>query len=83
LLFSAVSLLFRFVEEIIPMIAKYKSFGGAIAHLLQEISWPHFWVLHIWLYTTLLIYCLVSDLIQEIEVVKVKAILLGSRVKAS
>ena len=81
LFFSAVSLLFRFVEELIPLIAKHNSFVSAVAHMAEEISWPHFWVLQMWLYTVLLLYCLISDLIHEIGAVKVKEILLGSRSK--
>jgi hypothetical protein len=81
LLFSAVSLLFRFVEELIPLIAKHNSFVAAVTHMAEEVSWPHFWVLQMWLYTALLLYCLISDLVHEIGAVKFKKILLGYKTK--
>lgn len=83
LLFSAVSLLFRFVEELIPLIAKYNGLVTAAAHLLEEVSWPHFWVLQMWLYASLLLYCLTSELAHMIGAVKVKGMLLGPKARAS
>jgi len=83
LLFSAVSLLFRFVEELIPLIAKHNGLVTAATHLLEEVSWPHFWVLQMWLSASLLLYCLASELVRMIGAVKVKGMLLDSKTKAS
>jgi hypothetical protein len=83
LLFSAVSLLFRFVEELIPLIAKHNGLVTAVTHLIEEVSWPHFWVLQMWLCASLLLYCLASELVRILGAVKVKAILLGSKARAS
>jgi hypothetical protein len=43
--FSAVAGLFRFVEELMPPIAKHHGLVTAATHLFEEMSWPHFWVL--------------------------------------
>jgi len=82
LLFSAVSLLFRFIEELIPLIAKHNGFVTAATHLFDEVSWPHFWVLQMWLYTSLLLYCLASEFVDMFGAVKVKGMLLGPKAKA-
>jgi hypothetical protein len=83
LLFSAVTLLFRLVEELIPLLAKHNGLVTAATHLFEEVSWPHFWVLQMWLYASLLLYCLASELMHMIGVVKVKGILLGPKARAS
>jgi hypothetical protein len=83
LLFSAVSLLFRFVEELIPLIAKHNGLVTAATHLLEEVSWPHFWVLQMWLYASLLLYCLASELVRMIGAVRVKGMLLGPKARVS
>jgi hypothetical protein len=42
-IFSLFTLLFRCVEELIPLISKYGSLPSAGQHLIHEIAWPHFW----------------------------------------
>jgi hypothetical protein len=83
LLFSAVSLLFRFVEELIPLIAKHNGPVTAATHLLEEVSWPRFWVLQMWLCASLLLYCFASELVHIIGAAKVKGMLLGPQARAS
>jgi hypothetical protein len=83
LLFSAVSVLFRVVEELIPLLAKHNGLVTAATHLLEEVSWPHFWILQMWLYASLLLYCLAAELVRLIGAVKVKGMLLGPKTRAS
>jgi len=83
LLFSAVSVLFRFVEEFIPLIAKHNSLITAVMHLIEEVSWPRFWVLQMWLCSSLLLYCLAAELVRMMGAAKVKEMLLGSKARAT
>jgi hypothetical protein len=83
LLFSIVSLLFRVVEEFLPLLAKHNGLVPAATHLFEEVSWPHFWVLQMWLNASLLLYCLASELVRTIGAVKVKGMLLGTKARAS
>lgn len=79
LIYGTLASLLRIVEEIIPLISKYHSLAGAGEHLLSEISWPHFWGLQIWLYVSLLLYCLASELVRVMGAQKMKALLFGSK----
>jgi hypothetical protein len=79
LLFGAVSGLFRFREELMPLIAKHHGLVTAAAHLFEEVSWPHFWVLQMWLYASLLLYCLAAALVRMVGAVQVKGMLLGAK----
>jgi hypothetical protein len=79
LLFATVALLFRFVEEIIPLTSKH---GGVVATtkaMYGEISWPLFWVLALWILGGLFLYCLASELIRAVGPEKVKDMLFGTR----
>ena len=43
------SLLVRYVEHLIPLIREYKNLTVANNHLLDEVVWPYFWLVQIWL----------------------------------
>lgn len=77
LLFGAVTLLFRFIEELIPLISKHQGFVTAILRLHEEVSWPQFWVFQLWLFSALLLYCLVSELARMIGAEKIKGMIFG------
>ena len=83
LLFGAVAFLFRFIEELIPLISKHESLVTAIAHVYEEIPWPQFWVFQLWVFSALLLYCLASELVRMVGAEEVKRMLLGSKATAS
>ena len=78
LLFGTVASLFRFIEEIIPLIWKHGDFVVATAQLSREISWPQFWVFQLWLFSALFLYCLAAELVRMVGTEKVKGMLWGS-----
>lgn len=82
LLFGAVTLLFRFIEELIPLTRKHEGLATAIGHLYQEVSWPQFWVFQLWLFSALLLYCLASELARMVGAEKIKGMIIGSKPKA-
>jgi uncharacterized membrane protein len=43
LLYLACTLLFLYLEELIPLISKYGSFISASEHLVEEVNWFKFW----------------------------------------
>jgi len=79
LLYFAVTLLFRFVEELIPVALKYGDLASATRAMFQEVSWPLFAVLSIWIFGGLFLYCLASELVEAVGREKVKQILFGNR----
>jgi hypothetical protein len=83
LLFGAVALLFRFIEELIPLISKHESLVTATAHIYEEVPWPQFWVFQLWLFSALLLYCLASELVRMVGSEQVKRMLLGSEARPS
>jgi len=83
LLFAAVVLLFRFVEEIIPLTSKHGGVVAATKAMYGEISWPLFWVLALWILGGLFLYCLASELVRAVGPEKVKELLFSTRTTGS
>lgn len=74
-LFASVALLFRIVEEIIPLISKHGGILAATDALVNEISWPIFWISALWILGGLVLYCLTSEIVRAVGSEKVKEIL--------
>lgn len=71
-------LLFRFVEEIIPLAWKHGGLVEATQVLLREISWPLFSIMTLWVMGGLLLYCLASELMRALDSAKVREIFFGT-----
>jgi len=64
LLFAAVALAFRILEELVPLISKHGSVGAAAARMMDEVHWPLFWVVALWIFFSLFLYCVASELLR-------------------
>lgn len=58
--------LFRYLEEVIPLMSKYDTFSEANKNLIHEIKWPQFWTIQIVLFIFLIIYVSYVELIKVI-----------------
>lgn len=66
LLFGAVTVVFRVLEEFLPVIARQEQLGHAVERLRSDFSWPHFWVVQMWLFALLFQFTLATELIRSI-----------------
>ena len=66
LVYVLAAFLVRLVENLIPLIIKYDSFREAMARIEDDIVWPHFWIIYIWLSVLLFVYCSLRELIRAI-----------------
>ncbi len=82
LLYSAVTLLFRLLEELISLTSKHHGVMPALRSMFSEISWPLFAVLALWILGGLFLYCLASELIKAMGRDAVKHLLFEPRVSA-
>jgi hypothetical protein len=76
-IFSVFTLLFRVIEEVIPLAAKDRSLEAAAQHFFEEVPRHHFWVLQMWLYGSLVMYCLVTELGHRVGVKNFNELLLA------
>jgi hypothetical protein len=83
LLFGAVAMLFRLVEEIIPLLLKHESLTAALVSVDEEINWPQFWAFQLWLFGALFLYCLAAELVREIGGARVMAMIIRPQADTS
>jgi hypothetical protein len=76
-LYGTVALLFRELEELIPVLLKHGDLGAAIGRAVADVSKARFLVIHMWLYTLLFIYALASEAVRMLGRDGLWAVLLG------
>ena len=83
LLYSLVVLLFRVVEELIPLASRHGGLLLAVKAMYREVSWPLFGVLAVWIVCGLFLYSLVSELVRIAGPGKVNEVLFGTHSRDS
>jgi hypothetical protein len=66
IIYSLAALLIRYVEHLIGFLRQYGSLSVANSRLLEEINWPRFWSVQIWLLVLIFIYCEFRELIRVV-----------------
>ena len=74
LIYFVAALAFRYLEHLIHFWRKSADFAEANRRLLEEIVWPHFWAVQLWLLVLLLIYCAFRELVRALGRERVIAI---------
>lgn len=78
-LYSVVVLLFRILEEAIPLFAKHDGVITAAKAMYDEVAWPLFWVVALWTTGGLVLYSLAAELVEALGAARIKEILFGKR----
>jgi hypothetical protein len=78
LIYFVITTAFHYVEELIPLWRKYGGVVAAHERLFEEVSWPHFWVVQLWVAFSLLCYCTGVELIRAVGKERVRALLFGA-----
>ncbi len=60
--YAVLILALRLVEELVPLSIKYGGVSLATEHFVEDVSWPHFWAVQIWLFVALGFYAAVVEL---------------------
>jgi hypothetical protein len=66
IIYVLTAFLVRVAEHLVPLIIKYGSFREATVRIVDEVVWPHFWVIYLWLSVLLFVYCSLRELIRVI-----------------
>jgi hypothetical protein len=67
----------RYVEEFIHFYRTHHTVLDANRHLLDEVVWPHFWAIQIWLTVLLLVYCTMDELKRALGRDRMRELFLG------
>lgn len=71
------TLLVRYLEHTLPIYLETKNLAEANHRLYEEIIWPHFWLIQVWLVVLFFVYCTLRELVRVIGVRKAAALFLG------
>lgn len=64
LIYFTAAISFRYLEHLIHFWRRSAGFAEANRRLFDEIIWPHFWAVQLWLLVLLLIYCAFRELVR-------------------
>jgi hypothetical protein len=65
-IYVLVAFIVRFLEYLIPLWWKYRSLSLATERLWNEIIWPHFWAIQIWLFCLFFVFVSFRELARTI-----------------
>ena len=72
----------RYLEELFHFYRSQGTLLDANRHLLDEVAWPHFWAIQIWLTVLLLVYCTMQELRRALGHERVMAMFFGTTARA-
>ncbi|MGD0279511.1 MAG: hypothetical protein ABSC11_09415 [Smithella sp.] len=58
------ALLVRYLMQVLPLLRRHENLVEVNRHLVNEVVWPHFWILQMWLAVLFLIFCAMRELIR-------------------
>ena len=78
-IYFVVAFVVRYLEELFHFYRQHGTVWEANRHLLDEVVWPHFWAIQIWLSALLLVYCTLQELMRALGRDKVQELFFGGR----
>lgn len=60
------ALVVHYLEHLVPIWWREGDLSAANHRLLDEIVWPHFWVIQLWLVVLLFVYCALREFIRAV-----------------
>lgn len=77
LIYFLAALLVRYLEHVAPLAWQLQDFAEANRRLAEEIVWPHFWLIQMWLVVLFFVYCAMRELVRAIGREKVVQMFIG------
>jgi hypothetical protein len=65
-IYTLAAVLVRYLESLVHLIFQYKSLSLANRHLFEEMVWPRFWAIQIWLLVIIFLYCGFRELMRVV-----------------
>jgi hypothetical protein len=82
-IYGLITFAFRYLEELVPLVRKYGGIAAAHERLLEEVSWPHFWAVQLWIAFSLVLFCAGVEFIRVIGKDRVLGLLFGASTRAN
>ena len=65
-IYMAAALFVHYLEHLVPLWWRSGDFVQANHQLMEEMVWPHFWAVQLWLVVLLFVYCTLRELVRVI-----------------
>lgn len=72
LIYNVAAVILRYIERMIHLWPEQGSFVAANATLIDQASWPHVVLVHMWLAVLLIVYCCLRELVRQIGADRVR-----------
>lgn len=79
MIYFVAALAVRYLEHVLPLLREEGSLAAANRRILEEIIWPHFWLVQMWLLVLFFVYCAMRELVRAVGREKVIAMFVGAR----
>lgn len=79
ILYSLLIITFQFLEEVIPLASQKVPFFETCKQVFNEVKWPSFWAIHIFIMVFLIIFVISNEIIKEIGLKKFKMLFFSKR----
>lgn len=76
-IYMVAALIVRYLEHLIPLVREYMNMKVANSHLLDEVVWPHFWLVQLWLFVCFLVYCTIREIVRALGQEKIRSMFFG------
>jgi hypothetical protein len=76
-IYVAAALAVHYMEHLVPLWWRAGDLAAANEQLMNEIVWPHFWAIQIWIVVLLFMYCAMRELIRAIGPREVRRMFFG------
>jgi hypothetical protein len=76
-IYMGATMLIRYIEHLVPRLWEYRNLSVANSHLLNEVIWPHFWLVQLWLLVCFFMYCTERELGRVIGRDKLRSMFFG------
>ncbi len=77
-IYMIAALVVRYVEHLIPFLRQHGDLALANRHLFDEVVWPHFWAVQIWLLALFFSYCALRELVRVLGPDRVRSMFFGA-----
>src|SRR5262245_6361231 len=77
-IYVVAALAVHYLEHLVPLWWRAGDLSTANRQLWDEIVWPHFWAIQLWLLVLLFVYCSLRELIRAIGTEEVKRMFFGT-----
>jgi hypothetical protein len=76
-IYAVAAFVIHYLEHLIPLWWRIGNLVGANRRLYDEMVWPQFWVIHLWLLVLLFMYCAFRELVRAIGPSEVRRLFFG------